>query len=184
MCLIPSGLLTQSPEAVFIPLVLGTMDGCSPPVHHMCPAPGGHPPGTFSEKGNSWCLLSKLHRRGRPPGWNWPLTAAGLLLGGGGGVVGWSPGWKGIWVNRWQICPEASFQILLVLLKMCSLSSVWKEERPFSGCRRGRGSPSSWLVGPRLLGRLCWFALSWVGRGCGEECIILPSSGELWDCRP
>ena len=81
MCLIPSGLLTQSPEAVFIPLILGTMDGCSPPVHHMCPAPGGHPPGTFSEKGNSWCLLSKLHRRGRPPGWNWPLTAAGLLLG-------------------------------------------------------------------------------------------------------
>ena len=34
VCLIPSGLLTQLPEAVFIPLTLGTMDGCSPPVHH------------------------------------------------------------------------------------------------------------------------------------------------------
>lgn len=108
-------------------------------------------------------------------------TSAGEGRGkGGGGLLG---GRESGWVNRWQIVPEASFQILLVPLKMCSLSSVWKEEPPFSGCRRGQGSPCSWLVGPGLLGSLCWFALSWVGRGCGEECIIVPSSGELWDCR-
>lgn len=153
VCLTPSGLPTWSCGAVFI---------AAPQLpHHRCPAPGGHSPGPSQGKGNRWRLVMELHQQRKA---SWLVSAhiaARLPLGGrlGGRESGW--------VNRFQICPEAGFQILPVPLKMCFLPSVGKQGPPFLGCREGTGIPVklvcwAWIAVPSAaLLFLGWAGLGW-----------------------